>query len=350
MADRVIRLRIDEISKLPEPQKKGFYALFKLEKGAISTREAVHLLAKKLRIVPEKISYVLNEDASTPTTQWITAETVKVVSGTRENYSAEFKGYLHRPIEPADVKENRFEAVIDPFTDPLLSKIEQVQKDGFVNYYDASYFAGHDPTQGFLAEKILKEHFNGAAKIYLTSVGEGMDEILKARRKFFFDNWKDWKLCLENSVTKEEKTDFHYLMRNPDHFLGFLHEIPRDELSFHFQSYQAHVWNRMAQRIYEEKERDNTYLRKTVFQTLSAKSSMPDSFVSRIYEDILETDGISRNLFNRSKFRKVYFKPVDRKLMVFPEISILEKSESLRIAFALPRQSSARTLLNRLTA
>ena len=39
------------------------------------------------------------------------------------------------------------------------------------NYFDESKFTGFDSRDGFFAEKALKGHYNGAAKLHMTWVG-----------------------------------------------------------------------------------------------------------------------------------------------------------------------------------
>ena len=69
------------------------------------------------------------------------------------------------------------------------------------NFFDETLFTGFAPRDGFFAEKALKGHYNGAAKLHMTCPSPGDTEADTLRKALFFEKWKDWRACLDASVT-----------------------------------------------------------------------------------------------------------------------------------------------------
>jgi tRNA pseudouridine13 synthase len=257
-------------------------------------------------------------------------------------------------------------------------EIKTINSIGYLNYFDDQRFASYNPRQGFLAEKILKGHFNGALKIYLTFIHPQDKKEKKQRRRLFLENWGRWENCRKIAETGFEKNAFDSLVRNPNRFLPILRKIPREEMTLFFSVYQSYIWNEVLRRIIKSaatpelgiykgmagdyifytrlKDVDYKYLKGLSFPIPSSKARMPDEAVQEIYEEILKTNGIRPSMFNNIKIRQAFFKSVDRKAIVFPENlsfqtardEIYRGKEKLILKFCLPRGSFATKLVKRL--
>ena len=180
-----------------------------------------------------------------------------------------------------------------------------------LNYFDESKFSGFDPRDGFFAEKALKGHYNGAAKLHMTWVRAGDPDQDKQRRSVFSENWKNWRACLDASVSKTEKTAFHYLLRKPDDFLGFLYEIPKETLILYFESYQAFLWNKTLRKLAETGPPEESF-KKLKIPLLSQTAQMPDPALEKIWREILSEEKIGKEMFYTTKFKKIRFHPRER--------------------------------------
>ena len=108
----------------------------------------------------------------------------------KENYSLSFIGLMDRPMGPDIINGNKFHIVVRNLTEnelkSALSEIECVKKDGYPNYFDDQRFGSFDARQGFVAEKIIKKHYNGALKIYFSRIHPEDSKDEKEHRKFLY--------------------------------------------------------------------------------------------------------------------------------------------------------------------
>ena len=178
-------------------------------------------------------------------------------------------------------------------------------------YFDESKFTGYDARDGFFAQRALLEHYNGAAKLHMTWTAAGDSGADKQRKLKFSENWKNWRACLDAAETKLEKTAFHYLLRKPDDFLGFLYEIPEEILVSYFESYQAYLWNKTLKELVKTVPPVETMVSLKI-PLLSAKTRMPDKTLEKIWREVLAAEKINTDMLFRTKFKKIRFLPGER--------------------------------------
>ncbi|MCC7210265.1 MAG: tRNA pseudouridine(13) synthase TruD [Candidatus Brocadia sp.] len=178
-----------------------------------------------------------------------------------ENYSLSFVGAMNRHMGPDLIKGNRFHLVVRNLTEnelmAALSQIECVKKDGYPNYFDDQRFGSYDTHQGFVAEKILRKHYNGALKIYFSRIHPEDSKEEKEHRKFFRENWGNWPICLKGARNRFEKESFSYLQKDPKGFIPILQRISHEEMVLFFSAYQSHLWNEVLRKIIRSVSNDN---------------------------------------------------------------------------------------------
>ncbi len=179
------------------------------------------------------------------------------------------------------------------------------------NYFDETRFTGFSPIDGFVAEKALKSHYNGAAKLHMTCSSPGDTPEDTARKALFFEKWKDWRACLDAAKTPDEKTAFHYFLRSPDNFIGFLWEIPKETLAGYYRSYQEHLWNKLMRRVMEN-EPEEDELAKLKVPLFSRGAVMPDRDLQKLWDQVLAEEKIEPGMHLESKMKKVRFLPGER--------------------------------------
>lgn len=254
------------------------------------------------------------------------------------------------------------------------SRVAEVARDGYADYFDDAALEAYDPLQGFLAEKLLLDHLNGALKHHLTAPGPHDDPGVLARKAHFDRYWKDWKACRAQASTKAEMTAFHLLEKKPDAVLYLLRAISREELSRHVWAYQAWVWNEVLRRTVSEaagpgalawegragrfvfavpaSEAERVRLESLKIPLLSAQARPSDGRVARHYAAVLAERRIDPRMFRRVKIKQAVFEPFDRAAWARPSGTLLETTRAggVKVTARLGRESSPEMLLNRLLA
>lgn len=369
---------VEEKANIPY-KERGIFKIYILEKKGYNTLDLLLKISKNLKIPYSSISYGGRKDRYGLTKQFISIKGIKVKDFQEKNYSLKYVGEAKREMGPDLIEGNFFDIKIRDLKDleeKLKREIEEIKLNGFVNYFDDQRFGSFSKEQGFIAEKIIKKHYNGALKIYLTSVYEGDKKEERERKRFFFENWRNWKVCSERARTKFEKIAFKILLKNePNPFLKGINLIPKEELSMYFSAFQSYLWNLVAERIikiyglnllkykgnywdyiFYKKINSFDYLKELQIPTISHNIKYPDGFVQNVYEEVLKERELKKGSFNLKKVKKAFFKSNLRSLIVIPEIEkynffedeVYKGKKALNIKFFLPRGSYGTMLIKRL--
>ena len=214
----------------------------------------------------------------------------------KENYSLRFVGRMDRPMGPDLIKGNKFHIVVRNLTahelKSALNEIECVKKDGYPNYFDDQRFGSFDGRQGFVAEKIIKKHYNGALKIYFSRIHPEDSKDEKEHRKFIYENWGNWQACITRATSRFEKEAFSYLEKHPKGFVPILQRISHEEMVLFFSAYQSHLWNEVLRKIIRSVSGDSSMLGNSKPMTSPLKRG--DFVVSAQSND----EGVCKNAFN----------------------------------------------------
>jgi len=289
----------------------------------------------------------------------------------KENYSLSFIGFMDRPMGPDLIKGNKFHIVVRNLTEnelkSALSEIECVKKDGYPNYFDDQRFGSFDARQGFVAEKIIKKHYNGALKIYFSRIHPEDSKEEKEHRKFIYENWGNWQACLTRATSRFEKEAFSYLEKHPKAFVPILQRISHEEMVLFFSAYQSHLWNEVLRKIIQSisgnslkisrgiagdylfythpDNKDKEYLSRLIIPMPASNIRMPDTYTETLYSEVLRKNDLKSPMFNIRKIRQAFFKGIERKTIVIPEElsvdysddEIYQGKKKLVLDFFLPR-------------
>ena len=289
----------------------------------------------------------------------------------KENYSLSFVGLMDRPMGPDLIKGNKFHIVVRNLTEhelkSALNEIECVKKDGYPNYFDDQRFGSFDGRQGFVAEKIIKKHYNGALKIYFSRIHPEDSKDEKEHRKFIYENWGNWQACITRATSRFEKEAFSYLEKHPTGFVPILQRISHEEMVLFFSAYQSHLWNEVLRKIIRPisenslrtsrgiagdylfytrlDDKNKGYLSRLIIPMPASNIRMPDTFTETLYSEVLKENDITSPMFNIRKIRQAFFKGIERKAVVIPEELSVDHSDDeiyqgkkkLVLDFFLPR-------------
>lgn len=377
--------KVREIVSLPV-KEKGDFGVFILKKRGWNTVDLLKRISKQWSIPFYNISYGGKKDRHALTEQFITIKNPpKGILIEEQNFSFKLVGFSETAMQPKYIEGNDFTVVIRGISkadeELIFQSLENVRKNGFINYFDDQRFGSFDPKQGFIGEKIIKSHYNGALKIYLTHIHPEDKGQTKERKRLIFENWGDWQKCLTLAKTKIEKFTFKFLSENPKGYIEILRKISKEDMSMFFACYQSFLWNETVRRlllslidsesilfhrgiagdyiffdIINKKTLD--YLKKLKIPTASSNCNMPDRVVENIYSEILKDREIKPSMFNLKKIRQSFFKSVQRAVLVTPEKFEYKLEDDkfylgkrqLILHFFLPRGSYATILIKRIFA
>ena len=366
---------VEEETSLPI-RKKGLYAVYLLEKTGWNTVDALFKIAEGYRVPFRNFSYGGKKDRHARTAQYVTFKGRKLEDVRAENYSLTFCGWADQAMGPQFIAANRFQIVVRKLTalqaETALSKAHDVAQSGYMNYFDDQRFGSYDALQGFIAEKLLKGHLNGALKTYLTAIHSEDKRPEKERRKFFYDHWKDWPACLAAAKTEFERQVFEHLVASPKDVAPLLNEIPREMMNLYISAYQSFLWNELVRRFvlcqtqvtgraavscYPGVVGDYLFLpgvvlsqfAKLVVPLPAALAKMPNRLWNDLYKEVLAANGLTKNMFEPLPVREVCFKPSPRPVVVVPQDLEIQKlpdelnegRTKLVLSFKLPRGTYA---------
>jgi len=376
---------VKEIISLPI-KDKGQYGVFILKKRGWNTVDILKRIGKNLGIPFRNISYGGKKDRHALTEQFITIKNIKKkILFKNDNYLLQPVGFSEEPMDPRHIIGNEFKIVIRSISKEaeefLYTPLKSIEKYGFINYFDDQRFGSFDPKQGFIGEKIIKGHYNGALKIYLTHIYPEDKKEARERKNFLFENWGNWQKCLSVAKTQMENFAFNHLIENSKDYLTILRKIPKEEMSMFFSAYQSFLWNETVRRLlvtllsdeeiivhkgivgdyifFNEIDKEKfSYLVKLQIPTASSKLKMPDEITEKIYKNILNEREVKPSMFNLKKIRQAFFKSVERDVLVKPESfkytieddEVYENRSKITLSFFLPRGSYATMLIKRIFA
>jgi tRNA pseudouridine13 synthase len=365
--------------------KEGRFRLYRLQKSGLNTLDVLVCVSRSLGIPISGIAYGGRKDRHALTAQYITIEgQARAVKIAEKNFSLQPVGFLKTPMSPRLIAKNIFKVTVRSLSSQECSRsleaLPRLIRFGLANYFDDQRLGSFDRRSGFLAEKIIKGHFNGALKIYLTRITSEDKRADIERKNLFFDNWSNWQECAKKAKTEFEHLAFSRLAEEPKVFVRLLQQIPAQELFLHFSAYQAYLWNEVlrrlislkvksAQVIYKGKCGDYlfyqglsspelTYWRRLLVPLVSSKMSFRDEALKSLYQVVLQENGLRPALFNLRKIRQAYFKSLARPAIVFAQDLTFEimpdelymGRKRLVLNFALPRGCFGTMLIKRLFA
>lgn len=369
--------------KAPLPLKEGGrYRVYLLTKKGYNTVDLLIRLSKTFGIPFQRFSYGGKKDRYGLTSQYITIDDPSVREIQEDNFSLKYVGDMERPMGPNLIEGNEFKIFIRDIrmdeAQGAIREVEPVTEYGYPNYFDDQRFGSFSKEQGFIAEKILKRHYNGAVKIYLTAIHPEDRKEEKERKRFFFENWGNWDECLKKAKTAFEKRAFRLLIKKEEKpFLKIIQSIPKDELSLFFSAFQSYIWNRVAERIimiygdgllryrgnywdyiFYRRPQSFQYLKGLLIPTASHKTEMPDELTGEIYNNLLKEMELRPSMFNLKKIRTAFFSSTVRPLVVIPELKdygiqddeLYKGKKALYLHFELPRGSYGTMFIKRLFA
>ena len=358
----------------------GRFSVYRLEKRLWNTMDALDVIQRKHHL--KGIARAGLKDRYSHSTQYVSA----VGEGPRfiqeKDFSLRFVGRADEPVSLDKMTGNRFRLTLRDMKSEEVAlaqrNLPEVRRDGFANYYDEQRLGSARHGEGYIAQKLILGHYNGALKLYMATTSKFDDPETRRFKTFVKENWGDWRAGL-----KQAKSEFVsvllYLKENPKDFEGAIRRIRPDLLELFLNAYQSYLWNEtLAQLIVsfglttsavpyaggellfflELNPEARDFFEQYDIPVASHKAVVPNERIERALNTALTREGLTlRDMKLPFRVQGLFFKPYSRRGLVKPERLEVSKPEGdelypgkqkLVLSFTLPPGSYATVLVKRL--
>jgi len=371
--------RVDELMRL-NLQPQGRFSIYQLEKRLWNTMDALDVIQRKYHL--KGIARAGLKDRYSHSTQFVSAVGDGPGLIQEENFSLRLLGRSDEPVSLDRMIGNRFRLTLRDMKPEEAAAVERnlpaVRKQGFANYYDEQRLGSARHGAGFVAQKLILGHYNGALKLYMATTSAFDDAETRRFKTYAAEHWGDWRDCL-----KQAKSEFVsvllYLKDNPKDFEGAVLRIRHDLLELFLNAYQSYIWNEtLAQLVtsfglktvavpyaagellfyLELSPEAQEFFRESEIPVASHKAVVPNERIGRALNTALTREGLTlRDMKLPFRSRGVFFKPYTRAGVVKPEKlhvsepapdDLYPRMKKMTLSFTLPPGSFATVLIKRL--
>ena len=206
---------VDELMRLNlTPQ--GPYSIYELEKRLWNTIDALDLIQRKYHL--HGLARAGLKDRYSHSVQYASArgEGPKLIQ--EKNFTLRLIGRSDEPVSLARMTGNRFGLTLRNMTRAEVIAVKRnlpiVLKHGFANYYDEQRMGSARHGEGFIAQKLILGHYNGALKLYMATTSKFDDAETRRFKACVKENWGDRRACLRQAKS-EYVSVLLYLKENP---------------------------------------------------------------------------------------------------------------------------------------
>jgi tRNA pseudouridine13 synthase len=366
-----------------DPDPRGEWFVYLMDKQKLSTFEAVERLRAAARIPAANVSYCGLKDKQGRTTQLVAVRRVQVEMQ-EPDLRLKLLGRTTSALSAANTTSNRFAVTVRDLSEDDLGRLPaslaEVRRIGVVNYFDSQRFGSLKHGQGFLVKDLMRGEHEAALKNFLARPSE-LDRTHDAKvKQFWKENWGHWDR--KNPHPGAERYDLvvRYLRKHPEDHLGaFLRTEPRWR-GLQVFAYQSWLWNegvkqylrdvvgvaRLVSIRYQagtllfphELDRDLARdLREKTFPLLAPTSRFEDPRVERAALSVLEREGQTLADLRVKDAPQIHFDPEERPLLVHPGKLVVGEARKdelnrgrlrVNLAFTLPPGAYATLVVKRL--
>ncbi len=336
---------VEELIDVPLADK-GAYTILKLDKKYWNTLDVIDFVCRKAKVRRTLFDRAGLKDRYAQSTQYLSFKGDFQQTITETNFTLRPIGKSNRAVNPSMLRGNSFRILIRDLSRSDIGamdrNMEEVKSHGFPNYFDDQRFGSARHGQGFIAKKLILEHYQGALKLLLCHAYKEDNAAEKRFKGYCMSHWRDWSGCAR-IAPPQYRPILHHLMAHPKDFKNALKTIDREYLNLYLLAYQSYLFNETLARIVRDRGEENvnlrysmgefTFHRKVRQDRPLASTRIPmvnektvlSGPVGACIERVLAKEGITlkRMSLAKMRLRGVRFKPFMREAVVSPaDISV----------------------------
>lgn len=343
---------VEEIIDIPLAEK-GPYTILKLEKKYWNTLDVIDFVAREMNVSKNLFARAGLKDRYSKSTQYISFKGDFRHIIKESNFTLRAVGRSKIAVRPNMLRGNSFCITLRSLTggeaELLQQNTPEVREHGFPNYFDEQRFGSARHGQGFIAKKMISEHYQGALKLLMCYPYKEDNAQEKRFKRYCFSHWRDWQGCLKMAPPFYRPL-LRHLCAQPKDYKGALKEIDREFLNLYLLAYQSYIFNETLARFVKQHTADHMNLKYSMGEfiffrklheqlpaegvqipMINEKAQLKGS-VGKNMEKVLSREGIAlkQMALQKMRLRGVRFKYFLRDAIVFPTdftVSIPEPDE-----------------------
>jgi len=331
---------VDELIELPLT-KKGRYTILRLEKRFWNTLDVIDFVARKMHVPKSLFSRAGLKDRYSLSTQYLSFKG-KFKNIIREkNFTLKPIGTADSPVSPKTLQGNSFRitlrSLIEKEVDRLNRNTLEIKNHGFANYFDEQRFGSARHSQGFVAKKLILEHYGGALKLLMCYAYKEDSPRERKFKDYCLSQWRNWPGCLK-IAPPFYRPILKYLCEHPKDFKGAIKKIDKEFLNIYLLAYQSFLFNEVLSRVVKQYGIDSVAVRYSAgdflfyhelpstnpvremrIPMLNEKTKLTGSTGGKM-EKVLKKEGITLKgmALQKMRLRGVRFKTFERNAVIFP--------------------------------
>jgi tRNA pseudouridine13 synthase len=366
-----------------DPDPRGQWFVYLMDKQKLSTFEAVERLRAAARVQSADVSYCGLKDKQGRTTQLVAVRGTEV-DLQEPDLRLKLLGRTAEALSAANTTSNRFAVTVRDLSEDdvarLTASMAEVRRIGVIDYFDSQRFGSLKHGQGFLVKDLMRGEHEMALKNFLARPSE-LDRTTDAKvKQFWKENWGKWDLHNPHPGAERYDMVLRYLRKHPEDFLGaFLRTEPRWR-GLQVFAYQSWLWNegvkaylrdvvgvaRLVSIRYQagtllfprELDRELAHeLRGRTFPLLAPGSKFEDPRMERAALSVLERENQTLADLRVKDAPQIHFDAEERPLLVHPGKLVVGEARKdelnrgrlrVNLAFTLPPGAYATLVVKRL--
>lgn len=331
---------VEELIRLPIG-KKGNYTILKLEKRYWNTLDVIDYVARKAHVPKRSFSRAGLKDRYSCSTQYLSFRGDFQKTVREKNFTLQPIGKSNKPVSPKILLGNSFSLTLRNLHENDLVALErnaqEVHKYGFPNYFDEQRFGSARHGQGFIAKKLILEHYGGALKLLMCYAYKEDGAQERRFKKYCLSHWRDWSGCLK-IAPPFYRPILNYLCEHPKDLRNAIKRIDKEYLNIYLLAYQSFLFNEVLARVVKEFGKSNVGMSYSMGELIfhhELPSSSPmhglsipminektkaTGLIGTTIKKLLQAEGIvqKKMALQKMRLRGVRFKPFERPALVIP--------------------------------
>lgn len=322
-----------ETLKLKDEGKDKPYHYFILKKTNYAQIRAIEKVASVFSTSSKLLHFAGTKDKAGITTQLISVyginpktfkENINFFNQNVEDLELEYIGEFKARLNLGDNLGNQFIITVRDLEKSQIeyakNKIEILQKEGVLNYFDEQRF-GYAGNTHIVGKFVLQNEIEKAYFEILTSMPSEPKENLINFINFIKENWQEIKSQNVEIIDKaielipiylrDEKRGLEHLKKHKNDFPGAFKKIHKKIRTLYINAYQSYLFNETIKEL-----KQKNLIDKYNELELINKDTPLDSNIKDLIKNLLEKDNLSQENFTLKSMPELNIRPAKRETKI----------------------------------